>query len=152
MNKRESIDDFYLKAAYLVSERSTCTRRKVGAIIVRDKIILSTGYNGAPRNIEHCTTKTCIRTKLNIPSGEKHELCRGGHAEANAIAQAAMNGINIKGSTIYCTTQPCVYCAKLMANAGIERIVYSEPYGKGMDELTLEMLQNIKIEIRECKK
>lgn len=147
MKERESIDIFYLKMAYLVSERSTCTRRKVGAVIVKDKIVLSTGYNGAPRDIEHCTTDTCIRKRLNIPSGEKHELCRGGHAEANAIAQAAMNGINIEGSTIYCTTQPCVYCSKLMANAGVKRIVYSEPYGKGMDDLTLEMLQNIKIDV-----
>ena len=144
-NNRIDLDLFYLKMAYLVSERSTCIRRHVGCVIVRDSIVLSTGYNGVPRLLEHCSPNICIRNKLNIPSGEKHELCRGSHSEVNAIAQAAKNGVNIDNSTIYITTQPCIYCAKALVNAGIKRIVYCEDYGKGLDELTKEMLKNIEV-------
>mgnify|MGYP001029677527 CR=1 FL=1 len=144
---RDSIDVFYIKMAYLASQRSTCIRRKVGAVIVRDKVVLGTGYNGAPKKIEHCNKNSCIRKKLNIPSGEKHELCRGSHAEANAIAQAAANGININGATLYCTTQPCIYCAKLCVNAGIKRIVFSEPYNNEFNDLIEEMLQNIQVDM-----
>ena len=144
-NNRIDLDLFYLKMAYLVSERSTCIRRHVGCVIVRDSIVLSTGYNGVPRLLEHCSSNICIRNKLNIPSGEKHELCRGSHSEVNAIAQAAKNGVNIDNSTIYITTQPCIYCAKALVNAGIKRIVYCEDYGRGLDELTKEMLKNIEV-------
>lgn len=150
--ERDSIDIFYIKMAYLVSERSTCLRRKVGSVIVKDAIVLSTGYNGSPSKIPHCTSETCIRTKLNIPSGERHEMCRGSHSEINAIAQAAKQGINIDGATLYCTTQPCIYCAKAMVNAGIKRIVFVENYGNGFDELTKEMLQNIQVDILEYEK
>lgn len=144
---RQSIDIFYMKMAYLVSERATCIRRKVGSVIVRNKIVLGTGYNGAPSGIEHCSNETCIRKKLNIPSGQQHDKCRGSHSEMNAIAQAAKNGVNIDNSTMYCTTQPCIYCAKAIVNAGIKRLVYCESYGGGMDELTSEMLKNIQVDI-----
>ena len=143
MNNRDDIDVFYMKMAYLMSERSTCLRRKVGSVIVRDKIVLSTGYNGVPKDLPHC--QTCLRKELNIPSGQRHELCRASHAEGNAIAQAAMNGVNINGATIYCTTQPCLYCAKLIVNSGIKRLVYNEEYGDGMDDLTKEILSNIDV-------
>ena len=144
--ERDSIDVHYMKMAYLVSERSTCLRRKVGSVIVRDKQLLSSGYNGAPVGLPHCTSDLCMRMKLNIPSGEKPNLCRSVHSEMNAICQAAKNGVNINGATIYCTTFPCIYCAKSLVNAGIKRLVYCESYGVGEDKLTLEMLQNIQID------
>lgn len=114
--------------ASVVASRSTCLRRKVGAVMVRDKQILSTGYNGAPRNITHCDEAGCLREKLNIPSGERHEICRGAHAEINAIAQAAAAGTATQGSWIYCTHEPCVYCAKALINAGCERVIFMNPY------------------------
>lgn len=152
MSKREEQDIFYLKLAYMYAERSTCIRRKVGAVIVKDNVQISCGYNGAPRKIEHCNDNTCIRKILNVPSGQKHELCRGAHAEGNAIAQAAKNGINVENSTIYCTTQPCIYCAKLIVNSGIKRLVFAEPYKDGMDDLTKEMLQNVEIKLLNINK
>jgi dCMP deaminase len=111
-----------------VATRSTCLRRSVGAIIVKDKRILSTGYNGAPVNITHCTEETCLRTKYNVPSGERHELCRGLHAEQNAIIQAALHGVSIKGATIYITHQPCSICTKMLINSGIKTIICKLPY------------------------
>ena len=144
---RVSKDIFFMKLAYQYAEQSTCVRRKVGAVIVKDNIQLSGGYNGAPSGLQHCTNETCIRKKLNISSGQQHEKCRGAHGEMNAISQAAKNGVNIDGSTIYCTTQPCIYCAKAIVNSGIKRLVYCESYGNGMDELTSEMLQNIQVDI-----
>ena len=137
-------DIFFMELAYLYAEQSTCLKRKVGCVIVRDGIQLSGGYNGAPKGIPHCTT--CIRKQLGIHSGERQELCRAGHAEGNAIAQAARNGVNIDNAILYCTTQPCAYCAKLIVNSGIKRIVYCEEYGHGMDDLTKEILQNVSIE------
>lgn len=142
---REPLDIFYLKMAYFMSERSTCARRKVGAVLVKDRMVLSSGYNGAPKHVEHCTPETCIRTKLNIPSGERQEMCIGAHAEMNAISQASYHGICTKDATIYCTTQPCLYCSKAIINAGIKRIVYCEDYGRGMDELTKKILSNIEV-------
>lgn len=142
---REPLDIFYLKMAYFIAERSTCVRRKVGAVLVKDRMVLSSGYNGAPKNVEHCTPETCIRTQLSIPSGERQEMCIGAHAEMNAIAQASYNGICTKDATIYCTTQPCLYCSKAIINAGIKRIVYCEGYGTGMDELTQKILSNIEV-------
>lgn len=144
---RESIDVFYMKMAYLMAERSTCVRRKVGCVIVRDNIALASGYNGAPSKIEHCTTDSCIRLKNNIPSGESPNKCMGSHSEVNAIANAAKNGVNINESTIYCTTFPCIYCAKTMVNAGIKRIVVCEDYGNNEDDqLTMEILKNIQVD------
>ena len=127
-----------------VATRSTCLRRSVGAIIVRDKRILTTGYNGAPRGMAHCEEVGCLREKLGIPSGQRPELCRGLHAEQNAIIQAALYGTQIEGSTLYCTTQPCIICAKMLINAGIVRIVYANPYP---DELSLSLLAEAGVEV-----
>ena len=124
---RISKDDYFMKIAEVVSLRSTCIRRKVGAVLVKDSHILSTGYNGAPASFKHCTPETCVRK--NLKSGEKPELCRGLHAEINCIIQAAIHGTSIKGdTTIYSTIFPCMSCLKLLINAGIKRLVYKEGY------------------------
>lgn len=120
----------------VVAKRSTCVRRQVGAVIVLDKRILATGYNGAPCNLPHCEEVGCLRAKLQVPSGERHELCRGLHAEQNAIIQAALHGSSIKGASLYCTHQPCVVCAKMIINAGIQEIIYKGDYP---DPLSREM-------------
>jgi dCMP deaminase len=127
MNKRISKDDYFMKIAEVVSLRSTCIKRKVGAVLVKDSHILSTGYNGVPSGFSHCTTDTCVRQ--NLKSGERPELCRGIHAEVNCIIQAAIHGTSIKGkTTLYSTHFPCMSCLKLLINAGIKRIVYREGY------------------------
>jgi dCMP deaminase len=123
-----------MKIAHLVAERSTCTRRRVGAIIVKDKRIISTGYNGAPRGLKHCLEVGCLREKMGIPSGERQELCRGAHAEQNAIIQAASSGVSMGGATMYCTTAPCSTCAKMIINAGIRRLVLGERYPDALGE------------------
>lgn len=130
--------------ARLVAKRSTCTRRAVGAIVVKDRRILSTGYNGVPSKVQHCLDVGCLREQLNIPSGERHELCRGIHAEQNAIIQAAYHGVSIKGATLYCTNLPCVICAKMIINAGIVRILYESGYA---DNLSKEMLAEAGVEL-----
>jgi len=132
-----------MKMAYFVAERSTCTRRQVGAVIVKDKHILATGYNGAPKGIQHCLDGGCLRDKLNIPSGERQELCVALHAEQNAIIQAAYHGIAIAGSEIYCNTHPCSICAKMIINAGIQKIYFVEGYP---DELGKKLLDEAGIE------
>ncbi len=143
---RPSWDEYFMRLAYLVSTRSTCTRRHVGAVIVKDKRVLSTGYNGPPRGLAHCDVTGCIREELKVPSGERHELCRGLHAEQNAIIQAAVHGVSIKGATIYVTNHPCVVCAKMIINAHIEEIVYAEGYP---DELAELMLLESGIKVRQ---
>lgn len=136
--KRPSWDEYFMGMAELTSERSTCLRRKVGAVIVKDKHIVATGYNGAPRGLAHCTDLgVCMREELEIPSGERHELCRALHAEQNAIIQAATLGDSIEGATIYVTHQPCIICSKMIINAGIERIVVREGYP---DKMAVDML------------
>ena len=130
--------EYFMNITYLVSGRSTCTRRKVGAVAVKDKRILATGYNGAPAGIPHCLEVGCLRTQLGIPSGQRHEICRGLHAEQNVIIQAAVHGINISGAEIYCTTHPCVLCSKMLINCGIRHIYYAEYYP---DELAEQMLK-----------
>jgi dCMP deaminase len=120
-NTRPSWNEYFLGISHLVSKRSTCLRRGVGAVIVKDKKILATGYNGVPSGLPHCETIGCLREKLKIPSGAHHELCRGLHAEMNAILQAAYYGINISGSTLYATNQPCILCAKMIINARIKK-------------------------------
>jgi dCMP deaminase len=120
-----------------VAGRSTCLRRRTGAVLVKDKRILATGYNGVPSGLAHCDEAGCLREKLNIPSGTQHELCRGIHAEQNAVIQAARHGTAIDGAIAYCTHQPCVLCAKILINAGVTSIVYAEPYP---DPLAQEML------------
>jgi dCMP deaminase len=128
----------------LVAQRSTCTRRAVGAIIVKDKRILSTGYNGAPSGIRHCLEVGCLRESLQVPSGERHELCRGIHAEQNAIIQAAYHGVSVNNAVLYCTNQPCVICAKMIINAGIKKIFYQSGYS---DALAQEMLSEAGIDL-----
>ncbi len=132
--KRPTWDEYFMKITHLVSERSTCMRRKVGAVIVKDKRIISTGYNGAPRGLAHCLEIGCMREQMEIPSGERHEMCRGAHAEQNAIIQAASSGISMEGATMYCTTAPCSTCAKMIINAGIERLVLGGRYPDKLGE------------------
>lgn len=130
--------EYFMNITYLVAERCTCTRRRVGAIAVKDKRILATGYNGAPAGVPHCLDVGCLRDELGIPSGQRHEICRGLHAEQNVIIQAAVHGINISGSTIYCTTHPCVLCSKMLINCGVSAIYYAEDYP---DELSAALLR-----------
>ncbi|MGI6257609.1 MAG: deoxycytidylate deaminase [Anaerovoracaceae bacterium] len=138
MDNRPSWDEYFMGMAELTARRSTCLRRQVGAVIVQDKHIIATGYNGAPRGIPHCAEKGgCLREELKIPSGERHELCRALHAEQNAIIQAATLAQSIDGATMYITHQPCIICAKMIINAGIRRIVVKEGYP---DQLSVEML------------
>ncbi len=133
-SKRPSWETYFMDITFLVAKRSTCLRRAVGALIVKDKRILSTGYNGAPTGIKHCIETGCLRENLNVPSGEKHELCRGIHAEQNAIIQAAYHGVSIKGATLFCTNQPCSICAKMIINAGINKICYGSGYSDPMSK------------------
>ncbi|BCR04762.1 cytidine deaminase [Desulfuromonas versatilis] len=142
--ERPSWEEYFMDIARLVARRSTCLRRQVGAVVVKEKNILATGYNGTPSGITHCSEVGCLRQKLGVPSGERHELCRGLHAEQNAIIQAAKHGINIGGATIYCTNSPCVICSKMIINAGVTRIVYLEGYP---DNLSTEMLRESGIEV-----
>jgi dCMP deaminase len=143
---RPSWDNYFLEIANLVATRSTCLRRKVGAVIVKDKRILATGYNGAPQGFPHCLDIGCLREKLNIPHGERHELCRGIHAEQNAIIQAATSGTNIEGSILYSTHFPCSLCMKMIINSGIRKIFYLEGYPDDLaktlsGEANLKMIQ-----------
>ena len=145
MNRRPSWDEYFMDMAVLTAKRSTCLRRQVGAVIVKDKHIIATGCDGAPRGVPHCDEKGgCLRQQLNVPSGERHELCRALHAEQNAIIQAATLGQSIEGGTIYVTNQPCVICAKMIINAGIRRIVVKEGYP---DELAVEILREAGLRI-----
>ncbi|BAV58802.1 cytidine deaminase [Endomicrobiia bacterium] len=128
VRSRPSWDEYFMKLAWLVSERSTCVRHHVGAVIVRDKRILTTGYNGAATDMQDCISLGCLRNTLNILSGQRHEICRAIHAEQNAIIQGGYHGINIKDSTLYCTHSPCVLCAKITVNAGIKRVIANIEY------------------------
>jgi dCMP deaminase len=143
---RPSWEEYFMDITRLVAKRSTCLRRKVGAILVKDKKILATGYNGAPSGLEHCLDIGCLRQKKGIPSGERHELCRGLHGEQNAIIQAAYHGVEIRGATLYCTNHPCIICSKMLINAGIERIVYEKGYA---DVLGKKMLDESGIEVEK---
>ena len=133
---RPSWDEYFMEIARLVASRSTCLRRQVGAVMVKDKNILATGYNGTPSGIRHCSEIGCLRQQMNVPSGERHELCRGLHAEQNAIIQAAKHGVNIDGAVLYCTHSPCIICSKMLINSGVKRIVctdgYPDPLAKAM--------------------
>ena len=141
---RPNWDEYFMDIAGLVSKRSTCLRRGVGAVLVRDRRILATGYNGAPTGMRHCLDVGCLREQRNVPSGERHELCRGLHAEQNAIIQAALHGVSVKDSTLYCTNQPCIICSKMIINAGIVHIFVREFY---RDDLAEEMLQESGIKV-----
>jgi dCMP deaminase len=146
INKRPEWDTYFLEIVELVSKRSTCCRRAVGSGLVRDHRILATGYNGAPSKLKHCLDIGCLREQLKIPSGERHELCRGLHAEQNAVIQAALHGVNTKGSTLYCTNHPCVICAKMIINAGVVRIVIRDGYH---DKLAAQMLKEAGITVKQ---
>jgi dCMP deaminase len=146
---RPSWDEYFMDVAGLVARRSTCLRRNVGAILVKDKRILATGYNGAPAGLKHCLDIGCLRQKLNIPSGERHELCRALHAEQNALIQASLYGISVKGSTLYATCQPCVICAKMLINAGIREIIITDGYP---DKMAMDFLKQAKIKVRKVVK
>lgn len=135
--QRPSWDDYFMTITCEVATRSTCMRRACGAVIVKDRRILATGYNGTPKGVSHCEDVGCIREVRGIPSGSHHELCRGIHAEQNAIIQAALHGVAIDGSVIYTTHQPCVLCAKMLINAGVTEIIFGAPYP---DPLSEEML------------
>ena len=141
---RPDIDEYFLKIASVVAERATCRRHHVGAVAVKNKHILTTGYNGAPSGLKDCLELGCLRDEMGIPSGTRHEVCRGIHAEQNAILQAALYGVSIKGAVLYCTHQPCALCAKMAINAGICQIIYSGDYP---DELATKMLQEAGVEL-----
>ncbi len=143
VGSRPSWDRYFMAIANMVRTRSTCLRRQVGAIVVKDKRILSTGYNGAPKGMKHCSEIGCLREEANVPPGERHELCRGIHAEQNVIVQAAAFGVSIQGSTLYCTHFPCVLCTKMLINAGIRTLVVERAYP---DQLSKEMLDEAGIE------
>lgn len=144
-DNRPSWDEYFMQMAELTAKRSTCLRRNVGAVIVKEKHIIATGYNGAPRGLKHCAELGgCLREKLKIPSGQRHELCRALHAEQNAIIQAATLGQSIEDGTIYITHQPCAICAKMIINAGLKRIVVKEGYP---DDLSVEILDEAGLKI-----
>ncbi len=145
-SKRPSWDEYFLEMSKLVAKRSTCLRRSVGAVLVKDKRILATGYNGAPTGLKHCIDIGCMRQKLKIPSGERHELCRGLHAEHNVLIQAALHGISTKDSILYLTNQPCIICAKMLINAGIADIVIAGGYP---DKMAMDFLKQAKIKVRK---
>jgi dCMP deaminase len=144
VGKRPPWDVYFLDIAHFVASRSTCLRRHVGAIVVKDKRILTTGYNGAPSGLAHCLEIGCLREEMHIPSGERHELCRALHAEQNAVIQAAVHGVAIAGSTLYVTNQPCVICSKMIINAGIVKVVYDAGYP---DALSRDFLLEAGIEL-----
>lgn len=148
MQPRERIrpewDDYFLQLARLIASRSTCLRRQVGAVLVKKERIISTGYNGAPRGLKHCLEAGCLRETLNIPSGHRYELCRGVHAEQNAIINAAYYGVATEGTVLYCTNQPCIICARMIINAGIIRVVHEGDFN---DDLAVELLNEAGVEL-----
>jgi dCMP deaminase len=144
--ERPSWDDYFMDIANLVARRATCLRRSVGAVLVRDRRILATGYNGAPSGLQHCLDRGCLREQLGVPSGERHELCRGLHAEQNAIIQAALHGVSVKGAQLYCTNHPCVICIKMIVNAGIVKIVFRDGY---LDQMAKDMSLEAGIEVEQ---
>ena len=146
---RLSFDEYCLKIASVVAERSTCRRHHMGAIAVRDGHILATGYNGAPSGLKDCLELGCLRDEQGIPSGERHEICRGIHAEQNVIVQASLHGVSLEGSTIYCTHTPCVLCAKMLVNAKVKRFV---SFGRYIDNTFVELFRDAGIEVDMMKK
>lgn len=141
---RPDADEYFLKIASVVAERSTCRRHHIGAVAVRDKHILSTGYNGAPSGLKDCLELGCLRDELGIPSGTRHEICRSIHAEQNVIIQASLHGVSLEGATIYCTHTPCVLCAKMLVNARIKRYVSFRRYS---DDSFIQMFKEAGITV-----
>jgi len=146
---RPSWDEYFMEMAEVASKRSTCLRRVVGAVLVKDNHIISTGYNGSVSGIKHCEDVGCLRQKLNIPSGERHEICRGAHAEENSIIQAALHGVSTEGGVLYTTFTPCTHCSKIIANAKIRKVVCREKYP---DELGMHLLKEAGVAIEHFKK
>lgn len=144
MNGRMPWPEYFMNITYMVGERTTCLRRRVGAVAVKDKRILASGYNGAPSGVAHCFEVGCLREQQNIPSGQRAELCRGLHAEQNVIIQAAVHGISLSGAELFCTTQPCFICAKMLINCGIRKVWYVEGYP---DSLTLDIMEEAGVEL-----
>jgi dCMP deaminase len=146
--KRPEADEYFLKIASVVAERATCRRHHVGAVAVKNKHILTTGYNGAPAGAKDCLELGCLRDEMNIPSGTRHEICRGIHAEQNVIIQAGLHGVSLEGSTVYCTHTPCVLCAKMLVNAKIERLV---SFGSYNDDTFIQLFKDagIKVEVKK---
>ena len=145
---RPSWENYFMDIASLVALRSTCLRRHVGAVVVKDKRILSTGYNGAPSGIRHCVETGCLRERMRVPSGERHELCRGIHAEQNAIIQAAFHGVSINESLLFCTNHPCSICAKMLINSGIKTVYHQFGYA---DDLAREMFEEAAVSVMHLK-
>jgi len=145
--ERPDNDTYFMRMAELVATRSTCLRRKVGAVVVKEKRVLTTGYNGAPTGLPHCDEVGCRREQLGVPSGERYELCRALHAEQNVLIQAVIHGVNLKDSVIYVTNQPCVTCSKMLIGVGVKEIVICEGYP---DELAVQMLEEAKIKVRRA--
>ena len=145
LGTRPSWDEYFMGIAQKVAARATCLSRKVGAVLVKDNQIVTVGYNGAPRGVEHCDSKGCRRRELKIPTGQRYDLCRAIHAEMNAVIQAALHGTSVAGATLYCTTQPCMACARVMINAGIKRIVVSNTFD---DAATMEMIKESGIQFK----
>ena len=141
---RPDSDEYFLKIASVVAERSTCRRHHIGAVAVKDKHILATGYNGAPSGFKDCLELGCLRDELHIPSGERQEICRGIHAEQNVIIQASLHGVSLEGSTIYCTHTPCALCAKMLVNAKIKRYV---SFGRYSDNSFIDLFKEAGIEL-----
>ena len=143
--ERSSWDEHFMEIAKVVSKRSTCLRRQVGAAFVLDKRIIATGYNGAPRGLKHCKETGCLREQMNVPSGEWHELRRGVHAEANCIVQAALHGVSVRGATMYITHTPCSFCLRMLLNLGLVEIVCEESYP---DPLAAVLLKDSDLQLR----
>ncbi len=141
---RPDTDEYFLKIASVVAERATCRRHHVGAVAVRDKHILATGYNGAPSGLKDCLELGCLRDELNIPSGTRHEICRGIHAEQNVIIQASLHGVSLEGAAIYCTHTPCILCAKMLVNARIKRFV---SFGRYNDDAFIDLFREAGVEV-----
>ena len=146
--KRPDWDEYWMQIANYAKTRSTCIRRNVGAVIVKNNQILSMGYNGAPTKLKHCEETGCLRQQMNVPSGERAEICRAIHAEQNAIIHAAKHGVSIEGATIYVTSSPCNICAKMLINSGISEIVYEEEYP---DKIANDLLKSTNIKLRRRK-
>lgn len=147
-DNRPGWDEYFLGIAGFVARRATCLRRRVGALVVKERRILATGYNGTPSGITHCAVVGCLREKLKVPSGQRHELCRGLHAEQNVLLQASLHGVSLKGSTLYVTNQPCIICAKMIINAGIKEVVIVQEYP---DSMAVDFLKEANVKLRKAK-
>ncbi len=147
--ERPDWDEYFMEMAELAAKRATCLRRKVGAVLVKNKKVLATGYNGAPMDIEHCETTGCLREEMKVPSGERHEICRGVHAEQNLVAQAAIHGVKTEDSIVYCTHQPCIICTKILINAGVKKIYFKNSYS---DKFAEKLLSQSNVKFIKYKK